>query len=289
MPEETEPSRTRISASKLDTWMKCPLQAKFRYVDKLPSKRNAAATFGTCIHHALERYNQTRDMDLAISEFIRTWENPSTLKASFETWPKGTSFGGYRARGIGIVRAYADQEKWEKRDVLATEHSFSVPFAEFDLVGFVDCLEVRRNGRGASVLRIIDYKTNKKQPTRSTLPLNIQFTVYWYASMQPEFWLGNGPEYPAMDNGAHWWQFCHDMPRSAIWYHLENQKELDCGTRSDPDFVRMLRACRAIKRAMDNEVYVPNISGESCLFCDYIEPCGQRPVQQDPEDEPTWL
>lgn len=601
----------RLSASRIATWMQCPLQAKFRYVDGLPSVQNAYATYGTCMHDALELYNRTRDLQAALERFNATWEEPALLDVVPEVWPKGINFGERLKKGLESIKAYHDQLKWENRTVLAVEHGFLVPFGKYELTGFVDCLEIMGNGQGHDLIRNVDYKalaidtpilsehgwqkigqiapgdrvfgsdgsptevlgvypqgvtdayrvtfndgetvvcsgdhrwkvqdrtgervvtvndmlkepikrgnnyrfriaavepirfpegaapgdlpihpyvlgvllgdgcisqgkakfdnpdpgvlsrvrehytveksyaksernwvirgreiklamsalgisgcrswekfvpdvylraseesrrqllaglmdtdghccpnsscavyvtasprlrdavvelarslggvpsfgayasgyrddegtyidcrtshrvnvrmftnpfllerkaerwrpnrkslraarsivdiqrvpdqetvcirvaaedslflidgyllthnTNARQPYLSNLRLNIQFTVYDFASRQPEFWLGNGDDFPPIENAEwHIAQGVLDMPRSNIWYGLMQSKEFDAGERGDADYMRLYRVAQMIERALEHEVYVPNISGDSCTFCPYVEPC----------------
>lgn len=280
----------RIRQSLINVWMKCSLQARFESIDRMPRKQNAAASFGTCIHNALEHYNHHGDVERAVKEFTETWDNPELLNCVPEVWPRYTSFSSYRERGIRLLRDYHSKLKWDERSVVATEHNFCVPFGEFELTGTVDLLEIRKNGRGVKTLNIVDYKTNRAQPNRTELLGNIQFTTYHYASLQPEFWLGY-KEYPAMKDGEYWWNRMESFPRRNVWFQLETTKEIDAGPRDEKDHERLYRACVEIKNAIDKEVFVPNISASSCLYCNYHEPCGLRiPTQEEIEaDDERWF
>ena len=264
----------RMSASRLNTWMACPLQAKFKYIDKLPTRQSGKASFGVIIHDALDYYNNTQDVEGAVKRFNDNWSHPEKLGVEPDYWPKYTTYGGLRTRGQEILREYADKLKWENRKVIATEHKFIVPFGDHELIGFVDLVELKTNTKGDQVLRIVDYKTNAKAPFTTALRVNVQFTAYIYASLQPEFWLGAGPDAPPILHGDTLFKDLADVPREGIWYHLQNNRELNCGTRDDADFMRLYRACEEIDRADKLGVYVPNISGDTCTYCDFTEPCG---------------
>lgn len=278
----------RVSASRLDTWMSCPLKAKFRYLDNLPSKQSAKASFGTCIHAALEHYNKHHHVDTAIAMFKDYWANPEKLGVTPEYWPKYATFGGLMAQGIDLLREYDAKLKWEDREVIETEHKFLVSFGKHEITGFVDLIEVKKNKRGQDVLRIVDYKTNAKAPYVNALKLNIQFTAYVYASLQPAFWVGANTDFPGLPNGEELYERFIDTPRRGIWFQLMQNKEYDAGPRDDTDFLRMYRVCHEIERAIENEVFVPNISGDSCTFCDYQEPCGLPYRPKDPEED-DWF
>lgn len=164
-----------LSASTLRLWQECSLKAKFTKIDNLPTIMNAKASFGTCIHHALELYNQTGNIDLAIAIFRDTWHNPEKLGVTPVKWPKFTSFEGLLQRGVECLQNYHDNLRWDGREVVFTEHPFLVPFGRHWLRGVVDLGEVRVSGKGKPLFRIVDYKTNSQAPTRAALNLDIQF------------------------------------------------------------------------------------------------------------------
>lgn len=279
----------RVSASKIKTYMGCPLQAKFIYKDRLPQQQNAYATFGTCVHSALERYNTTGDLEDALKYFEDIWENPEKINAAIEVWPPTLNFGGARQRGIDMIRGYHEKVKWEQRTVLATEHRFLVPFGRYELTGVVDLLELRKSAKGRQTLLVVDYKTNKRQPYQSTLKIDVQFTVYRYAVEQPEFWIGNGPEFPEVPNGSYWSEMLKGVPRRAIWHHLETNKEMDTGPREEFDYKRLYRVCQMIEKTEQAGIYMPDISGDNCGICSFTAQCGLDITPDAPDDEEAWI
>lgn len=281
----------RMSNTMITTWMACPLQARFRYVDRLPTKKTSRMTFGICAHQALEFYNNTGDIDRAINLFLDLWDNPEKANAVPEIWPKGTTHGGFRSKGIALLEAYHEKQGWEKRIILAQEHRFLVPIGEHELQGVVDLLEVKKSGRGKPTVKIVDYKTGSKQPYKNTLRLNTQFTIYDYASRQPEFWLGNGEGFPPIaPNAEELWETYKDVPRRAIYFHLLGCKEIDAGERDEADFMRLYRVIVEIARAREHEVYVPCLSADTCVFCDFTEPCGVKiPEREYSDDDDNWF
>lgn len=283
----------RFSASRLKKWSNCPLQAHFAYDLKLPVEgSNAKAVFGSCIHQALDGYNRTGDLDQALALFNDLWENPEKVGAPVHTliWPRQTSYGSLKDRGNAVLRDTAERIRLEKRVVIASEHEFLVPFGRHELHGFVDLMEVRQTGRGKNIVKVVDWKTNARQPNFADLYLDIQFTVYMYASLQPEFWFGNGPEFPPVENADWVYEMYFNLPRRAIWYQLWTQKEIDAGPRDDEDYFRLYRLCDSIQRATEAEVWVPKI-GDACTFCDFKEPCGITiPTREEiAEQDEAWI
>lgn len=280
----------RLRQSTLKDWMACPLQAKRKHIEGRPRRQNAAATFGTVVHHALEQLKLTGDLDRSINEFIDKWKNPHLLGVEPEVWPKRTSYGSYLSLGLDCLRSVAESDKWGKGQVVATEHRFLVPFGRHELEGTVDLLEIRKSGKGAELLVIEDYKTAYRQPTLAELALDIQFTVYDYASRQPEFWVGNGPEFPGVANGEWLFETLGDMPRRNVWLHVRTAREIDAGSRDQDDYDRLYRLIDEVEKAIERDVFVPRI-GDPCGLCDYTRECGLTvPTREDISDEEAaWI
>lgn len=282
-----EPTK-RWSASRLKTWTQCPLQGYFHYVELLKGKQGSKAAYGTCLHAALHQYNQGASIETAIATFLDLWTNPEKAGLAIEVWNKGSTFGGLRDHGVEVLRRYHDSLKWDERQVIAAEHPFVVPFGEFELMGYVDLLELRRSGNGRRSLRVIDYKGGSWQPKTAELLLDIQFTCYLWAVEQIEFWTGDGTsEFPAIEGGEELYDELMEVPRRAIWYHLNGPKEVDAGKRGDEDYARLYRLMKEINKSEAAGIYVPRI-GEACGLCDYTKECGIPTTVRDDDDE-KWL
>lgn len=278
-----EPKRLRFSASRLKLWMECSLAAHFRYDIRPPAEQNAAASWGTIIHHCLQLYNTGTPVEKCLKLFKDLWRYPERLSVEPGYWPPNTSWSNYEGMGIAIIKEFDRLQRYDQREVLGVEVPFAVPFGRYELTGFVDCLELRKTAKGKLILKIIDYKTAGRQPTKFQLGLDVQFTTYDYAVQRPEFWLGNGtPEFPGVENGAWIWERVKGVPRRCIWYQLRSQREIDAGSRSQVHYDQLYRVCTEIEKAMEHEVYVPHI-GEACGVCDYKAYC---PLDV-PEDLPS--
>lgn len=274
----------RFSASRLKTWQTCQAQAKFKYVDLLPGgPQNAKASFGTIVHKVLEDHANHRNLDRAVEQFKDLWQNPEKLGVEPQVWPKFTTYGGLKERGILVIQAYHDAMKWDEVEIVATEQEFVVPFGRHELHGFIDRLDIRRSGNGRKLLRVVDYKTNARKPNKSELYVDPQFTIYIYATLQPEFW-------EQVIDGAKWYEKSKDLNRRGIWFHLMDAIEIDAGPREDDDFMRLYRVCDAVEKAYEAQVFVPRI-GEACELCPYTEPCGVRiPTREEvAAQEGAWI
>jgi hypothetical protein len=284
----------RFSASRLKLEQECPAKARFRYDEKLPTRQNAKASWGTIIHDALKYYNDTNgDLTGAKERFLDHWLNPEKLGVAPDHWPKGTNWAGLKNKGIEVLERYDLDHRLQKRTVLGTEVEFHVPFGKHSLYGFVDLLELEKSGTGRTLLKVVDFKGNVREPNRTELALDIQFTVYAYAVSRPEFWLGTD-DTPGIDNGEWYWQtVVPTTPPRCIWYQLWNAKQIDAGPRTDLDFRRLYRLADQIERSLDAGLAIPRI-GEACVFCDFTEQCWTEiPVSvgalNNPDDPNRWI
>lgn len=256
----------------------------------LPQRSNSKAVFGQIMHRALEHYNNTGDLDGAIKRFLSDWG-----RADPDRWLKFTSYAGLKAKGVEILEAMARHYRFQDRRVIGTEIGFVVPFGEHQLHGFIDLLETQKSGTGREILKVVDYKTNSKDPTKTELALNLQLSVYHYAVSQKEFWTGmpGEPEYPGLENGEWLWATLQGVPRRCIWFSLWNGRELDAGPRTEVDYGRLYRVCDEINRANDAQIYVPKV-GEACNWCDFVDQCSMKippSVQaiEDVNDLTRWV
>ncbi len=247
-------------------WISCPKQMHFKDILKIPEGQHAKTTYGTCIHDALETYNSDGDIKASIERFKETWENPSLLNAEITVWPPKTTWGELKMRGVQALEIFHENSKWETRTILATEHKFVVPFGDHVLSGIVDSLETMGPEKKPKELRVIDYKTSYKTPTHMELRFDIQFSIYLYASQQAEFWEG-------IKDGEEHFERLSGTQRRGVWYSLWNHKMTDVGVRTEEDMMRLYRVLLEIEKAVENEVYVPNLTGESCMWCSYTDYC----------------
>lgn len=255
--------------------MQCPLQAKYKYEDGLPSRANAKTIFGSLIHRSLQHlYDSGGDLNAATGMFVAAWANPDKYGYHIDYWPKYTSFGSLLGRGKEILQAVFDSHKWQAFVVLGTEVPFLVQIGNHELTGYIDLLGIEKSGTGVETLKIVDFKTTSRTPNIGELALNVQMTSYVYATTQPEFWTGveGDPRFPGVTNGSWWQEVTRTINRRAIWWQLWTNRQIDAGPRATQDYQRLYRTMVEIDKASQAGIHVPRI-GESCVICDYVDHC----------------
>lgn len=257
----------KFSASMLKNWQTCSLQAKFNYIDGMPQASGSAAIYGSAVHEAIDMFHKGATEEEAV-EVFKTYMNDNPP----DYYNRMTSFTGYMDQGPKMIHEYIDQRKWATGDIIASEKRFMVNFGEHQLSGIVDYMELSHDH---SELRVVDLKTGKR-PIMDALHLNIQMTIYYYASLQKEFWCGHpdDPEkYSGFDNGEELYEHFKSVPRKVFWYDMKKNEPIYVGDRTMKDFARLYRLCEQVDRAMQYEVFVPTIDENSCVWCPYQEIC----------------
>ncbi len=275
-----------IRQSDLKTWAKCPLIWKYERIDGLARHQSGALTFGSIVHVCIEYLEIHRDLPGAIAKFHQLWDEPTLLGPEYKItyYVRGTNWKKYRDLGETILRNQDRILAWSSSVVLAREYTFDVPIGDgHTLHGTVDKLELRYDASlGAWVLVIVDYKTNNKRPTGDYLSEDIQFSAYAFASTRPEFWTG-------IQDGARLFEEHKDTPRYGEWIALTQPLRLDAGVRLQRHYERLTIAVNHMAASIKAGIFVPNISGDTCRWCDYREKCGIPPLDAEgnpPEELP---
>lgn len=271
----------RVRQSDLKMWNRCPLTYKYTHIDQLPREQSGALTFGSIIHDCVEWMERHRDPVGAVARFEEFWIQPTLLNPSYQPqyYVRGTSWKSYMEKGPKILRDWWDIVSWESEHVIAREHYFEVPIGDgHTLTGTADKLMIGyradiNEGRGGRVLKISDYKTNSKSPTYDYLAEDLQFSAYAYASTQREFWTDLG--------GDEAWQAHRELPRYGEWVQLTGPKRMDAGIREQRHYNRITMAVNALAESVAMRIFVPTISGETCRYCEFRNPCGLPELDED--------
>lgn len=252
-------------------------------MDGEPREQSCALTFGSVIHDVVLYLETSRDLDGAVDRFRTYWMDPTQLDPSYEIqkWLPRRSFEGYLEDGLRILRDWWSLIEWDSDVVIAREQHFVVPIGEgHELEGTIDKLTVRyRPKKHDYVLLISDYKTGKKIPSYNYLRQDLQFSAYSYATTKPEFWAG-------VENGAHLMEQVKEMPREAEWVQLSLPQRKHAGERTQQDFNRITYAVNAMAASIDMRIFVPNIGGDSCCFCDFRKQCGLPSLEDEGHYKP---
>jgi RecB family exonuclease len=156
-----------LSPSKLTTYLACPSQYRWSYVDprgRWYVRSKHYYSFGTSLHRVLERFHDAKDagvqtVDQAVAALEESW-----IEAGYSSQQEMEEALG---EGKSIIVEYAEQERERlKREpvtaqTLCVERRMTVDMGQFNLVGRIDRIDERPDG----TLEIIDYKSGYREFT----------------------------------------------------------------------------------------------------------------------------
>lgn len=208
------PVPARLSPSRINTYLKCPMQYRFQYVDEVPQIPRVHMVRGNFVHLVLEYLlghpSDERTPEAAQGAFARArdeFETRDDFAALQLTAPQREAFW---EDSRNHVRAYYRIENPRIARIEGLERHVEAPLGEVNLHGIVDRIERDASDR----LVITDYKTGKPKPERFSGDYARQLQLYAVMcehslGAAPDevrlFFLGGAPnEYPPAQRTLRW-------------------------------------------------------------------------------------
>ena len=166
--------KKHLSASQINTYLRCPMQYYFRYIRGLKLPPKSALTLGSSVHAGLaHNYQQKKDShkDLKVGEVLDVYGQSFDLGAKETEWGKDEKPGEVKDQGAGLIKVYHSEIAPNIQPV-EVEQKFEVNFPNVDygFIGYVDLLDDKK--------RIIDHKTTARTPNGISSDHRLQLTGY---------------------------------------------------------------------------------------------------------------
>jgi putative RecB family exonuclease len=247
------------SHSALSSYETCPLQYKFRYIDRIKRIAPSVEAFlGIRVHDVLERLYRDVLMQRvpALEELLSFYD---------EQW------GRHWQDGIQIVRddyGKADYKRLGSRCIedyyrryypfddsktLALEKKVSISISSgngYRIVGYIDRLAQTAGG----VYEIHDYKTSSSLPDQAKLDEDRQLGLYQIAVQE-----------------------CYRDAKEVrlVWHYLVFDKTME-SRRTKEDMERLKEQTAGLIREIEGRKEFPPKEGPLCPWCDYQDRCPLR-------------
>jgi putative RecB family exonuclease len=166
------------SYSRLQRFAQCPRAYRLHYLDRLPPEPSPESQLGVVLHETLEtvvrdhvRAGRHAPLDAAAASaaYRRAWTDSAL------------SDHGVFVEGLELVQRWLAREgTLDARDVLAVEHEFDIAIGTARLVGAFD----RVDRIGADAIRVRDYKSGRRPPSRQEVDESLQLAIYDLAARQ---------------------------------------------------------------------------------------------------------
>ena len=245
----------RYSYSKLNAYRTCPLQYRFRYVDKVSIEvaPSIEAFMGSRVHDALEwLYRQVTGTRVPTAEEVSAvysarWDAART--GDLRIVSEDLDEAAYREAGRRCLERYVKRyAPFADGLVLGLEDKFQMPLGDgLVLNGVMDRLMKRDD----DAYEVHDYKTSQHLPT---------------------------PEQAQADEQGGWYALavCRRFPQARtvrlVWHYLRHDEELiSTRTREELEALEndIVRRVRIIESATD----FPATESRLCAWCDYLSIC----------------
>ncbi len=248
------------SHSRLSTYEKCPLQYRFRYLDKIKRDTQGIEAFmGNRVHEALERLYRDLlmakriSLDELVGAYQRSWRGNYSDKIKIVR----TEYTADHYRQVGersLVDYYQRYEPFDQATTLGLEERVFLALddtSRYQLQGYVDRLARAGNG----VYEIHDYKTSSSLPSDADLRRDRQLTLYQMAIEK---------------------RFPDAREIRLVWHYLVFDQEL-ASRRSPEEIEAHRRHTIGLIDAIEEAKAFPPRESALCRWCEYRDIC---PVQK---------
>jgi putative RecB family exonuclease len=253
----------RLSYSAISTYLKCPLQYRFQYLEGRPGEPSPALSFGSSLHSALEWLyssptGEAPSLDALLEQLECCWESDGyespEEEARYFLQGKSTLALYYRNNVANLGGGFSLPA--------AIEHKFAIDLGFCDLSGVIDRLD--RDLEGG--FEIIDYKTNRRLPPARRLQEDLQLPLYQIAAKR--IW-----EVPVSRVTFHYLMMDHKAS-----FFITPEREADA-----------LASVRRVAQRIEAEDFAP-CRNNLCPWCDYSQDCplfeGNPPARKRPAAPP---
>ncbi|HKY31457.1 MAG TPA: PD-(D/E)XK nuclease family protein [Candidatus Polarisedimenticolia bacterium] len=251
------------SHSRIGTFESCPLQYRYRYIDRIPREREGIEAFvGKLVHEILQeiytdlpRARATTPSDQS-ARFDALWGE--RWSSAVRIVREGMAAEDYRALGRRCVETYHKRHHpFEGGEVLGCETKVEFPLdagGRYRMLGYID--RVHRPEPG--VLEIHDYKTGAL-PRDGALRADRQLSLYEIAAREI-------------------WTDTREVRQ--VWHFLAHDRQFV--QRRTPDELQRARVgtIRAIQTIEATTRFPPRRSA-LCSWCDYKDICPEWAAERE--------
>lgn len=252
---------TIYSHSRLSAFENCPLQYRFRYVDKIKLDEEAEtieAFMGSRVHEVLEklyrdmRLSKTNSIEELLSFYNENWQK--YYSEDVRVIKEGYTPDNYKDTGAKCIHEYyARYKPFDDGKTLGIEQIIHIEIEGYKLRGFIDRLSSRSGG----IYEIHDYKTSQYLPLQSHFDSDRQLALY-QLGVQDMFGDANEVD--------------------LVWHYLVFDKEIR-SRRAQQDLLKLksdiITLIETIERAEQEYDFQATESG-LCDWCEYQSLCPKR-------------
>jgi len=232
-----------LSYSQVETFIRCPLQYKYRYVLRIPVPLSAALSFGDTVHRTLRAFYEKvkqgtkATKELLVDIYHHEWQSLGYKDKKYEEKMK--------KHGVDLLLEFFEKGFDPHIHVISLEQPFKIKITPtLSLGGKIDRIDKTSEGK----LEIIDYKTGSA-PKKRDPGQDIQLSVYALAATEKGLY-GEKPEHVIVS-----------------FYFLEGQEKIS-GARSKEQLGQVRQEIKQVAEDISTSMFVPT-PGKYCDFCEF--------------------
>ena len=154
------------SFTQIETYISCPLQYKFTYINSVPRRPKPYFSLGSVVHESLrEFYTRVQQgVDVNLEELMAIYDK-QWVSSGYRSKKEEKA---YKTRGKNELAAFYRKNKDDLKPPMYLEKKFTLELGGRPFKGFIDRIDEMENGKA----EIIDYKTGKTE-RKSTIQLDL--------------------------------------------------------------------------------------------------------------------
>jgi CRISPR/Cas system-associated exonuclease Cas4 (RecB family) len=243
------------SYSKLETFEKCRLKYKYRYIDKIipDIPKSIEAHLGTTVHETLEwiYINASQGKEVSLDEAILYYSEKWTEGRTEEILivNKCLTEKDYFNKGVKFIIDYYFKHNPFKDNTIATEKKVEIELDENKrLIGFIDRLS---HNLEKEEFEIHDYKTANTLPKKEDLEKNRQLAIYSLAIKK---------------------EYGTDTKISLNWHYLAHNERITI-RKTEQQLESLKKEIIDLINEIENTKYFPPTISRLCDWCEYKNIC----------------
>jgi putative RecB family exonuclease len=256
MPNLRQSSGPIYSASRLSTYESCPLQYRFRYIDRiLRTDESIEAYLGSRVHEALNTLYRTLELggEPSLSDLLKEyhWQWGQRWHNQVKIVKQDRSIEHYKEFGERcLVNYYQAHQPFNHGQVLGLEYQVAAsldPHGCYKIQGYIDRLVAVGPGR----YEIHDYKTSGRLPSQDAIDVDRQLALYQLAIEAT-------------------WPDAQEI--ELVWHYLAFGRELR-STRTPQALERLRHSTIAVIDRIEADTEFKPIKSNLCHWCTYQNIC----------------
>jgi len=243
------------SHSRLSNYENCPLQFKFKYIDKIKDSWGIEAFLGSQVHEVIHyiykkvKTGQIPALSLVLQYYKELWDKKFNSKMRIVR--KEFSANDYFKIGEELISSYYEKYKPFNENIIGMEKGILIDLngdGKYLLRGFIDKLI---HNKEEGIYEIHDYKTNKSLKSQEELDKDKQLALYS---------LGVKDLYP-------------DAKKIVLKWNFLRHGEIRTSSRTDMELKELKEKVIELIQKIEKEAEWPAKKSGLCDWCGYNHLC----------------